>query len=91
MAIVSKPTAKSYFETGDKPTQGQFSDFIDSAVFTPSSGLPGVIEVESETSATVRAVGTVGATILSAETQASAQAALGSSGVGLGLVLALGG
>jgi len=32
MAIVSATTVKSYFETGDKPTQSQFEDFIDTAL-----------------------------------------------------------
>ena len=32
MSIVTKPTLKSYFETGDRPTQGQFVDLIDSLV-----------------------------------------------------------
>ena len=32
MAIVSKSVLKTYFETGDYPTQSQFSDFIDSVV-----------------------------------------------------------
>lgn len=33
MTISTKTTIKSYFETGDYPTQSQFSDFIDSCVF----------------------------------------------------------
>lgn len=32
MAVVSAAVLKSYFETGDKPTQAQFVDFIDSAL-----------------------------------------------------------
>jgi len=35
MAVVSANVLKSYFETGDKPTQAQFSDLIDS--FLPAS------------------------------------------------------
>ncbi len=31
MAIVDRTTLKSYFETGDRPTQGQFANLIDSA------------------------------------------------------------
>ena len=30
MSIVTKPILKGYFETGDRPTQGQFIDLIDS-------------------------------------------------------------
>ena len=32
MAVVDKATLKSYFETGDKPTQAQFEDLIDSLI-----------------------------------------------------------
>lgn len=31
MAIVDRTTLKGYFETGDRPTQGQFANLIDSA------------------------------------------------------------
>jgi hypothetical protein len=34
MAVQTKTVLKSYFETGDKPTQAQFADLIDS-LFTP--------------------------------------------------------
>ena len=30
MSIQSKTTLKSYFNTGDKPTEAQFADLIDS-------------------------------------------------------------
>lgn len=33
MTSTTKTTIKTYFETGDKPTQSQFSDFIDSCAF----------------------------------------------------------
>lgn len=32
MSVVDKTTLKSYFETGDKPTQAQFVDLIDSLI-----------------------------------------------------------
>ena len=32
MAIVTKAILKGYFETGDRPTEGQFIDLIDSLV-----------------------------------------------------------
>ena len=40
MAIKTKTVIKSFFETGDKPTSGNYIDFIDSTVFlnTPSTG-----------------------------------------------------
>ena len=34
MSIVSKTTLKSYFETGDKPTEGEYIDLIDSLAHT---------------------------------------------------------
>lgn len=33
MSIVTRATAKTYFETGDTPTQAQFGDLIDSTLF----------------------------------------------------------
>lgn len=77
MAIVSKTTVKSYFETGDKPTQAQFADFIDSSVFIPAAGATGFVEVESTASSTTRAAGTFGIVILAADTTASAQTSMG--------------
>lgn len=38
MAIVSKVTLKTYFETGDKPTEGQFEDLIDSLAHVTDVG-----------------------------------------------------
>ena len=39
MAIVTKPILKGYFETGDRPTEAQFIDLIDSlAVMGGNSG-----------------------------------------------------
>jgi hypothetical protein len=31
MAVVSRSTAKGYFETGDRPTQGNFADVVDTS------------------------------------------------------------
>ena len=40
MAIKTKTQVKSKFQTGNKPTSGNYIDFIDSTVFidTPSTG-----------------------------------------------------
>ena len=38
MAIVDKTTLKTYFETGDKPTESQFEDLIDSLAHTNDVG-----------------------------------------------------
>jgi len=35
-----RATVKAYFETGDKPTQAQFADLIDSAYFPADDGTP---------------------------------------------------
>jgi hypothetical protein len=40
MSTVSKATAKSYFETGDTPTQAQFGDLIDSTLFPDEQNIP---------------------------------------------------
>lgn len=74
--IVSKTTAKSYFETGDKPTEAQFADLIDSSVFIPGAGATGLIEVESTASSTTRGVGALGIAVLGAASTASAQSGL---------------
>lgn len=39
MTVVSKTTLKTYFETGDKPTQSQFEDLIDSLAGLDTSSL----------------------------------------------------
>lgn len=39
MAVVNKTTLKSYFEKGDKPTQSQFANFVDSA-YTKDESVP---------------------------------------------------
>lgn len=90
MGIVSKATAKSYFETGDRPSEEQFVDLIDStmrdsmvAIATAvEGGAIGVIEIESSAAVTARAIGALGVVMLAAETTASAQGHLGAGAVG---------
>lgn len=67
---LTKTTAKSWFETGDTPTEAQFSDMIDATVFHPVG--VGVLYASSTTSATIVSAGTVGLQILAAETTANA-------------------
>lgn len=38
MAVIDIPTLKTYFETGDFPTQSQFVDLIDTLAALPSGG-----------------------------------------------------
>ena len=76
MATVTKATLASYFETGDKPTQAQFSDLIDTLVARPSAAT-GVIEVVSSASSRGRSVGTFGASMLAVAATADANNLLG--------------
>lgn len=87
MTARDKSTIKTFFETGDKPTQIQFGDLIDSyqnahtaiAAITSAvdQGGSGVVNIVSPTSVQLQTTGTVGLSILSAVTQASAQQAIG--------------
>ena len=59
MAIETKATVKAYFESGDKPTEDQFSSLIDSVVFLPtgaSAATTGVLEVVDSDNTTIRAI-----------------------------------
>jgi len=83
MTASPKSTIKQYFMTGDRPTEGQFSDLIDSYVDTlsvagnivslASAGGTGVVNIISSSSATLQAAGVVGLQILAAVTTAQAQ------------------
>jgi hypothetical protein len=53
MAIITRTSIKSNFETGDIPTQAQFSDWIDSSLFYEDSGTVGVQILAAETTAAV--------------------------------------
>ena len=86
MPILTKTTAKTLFETGDRPSETDFSITLDSIVFQPSSGGAlelGLVEVVSTATSIGRAAGTVGIEILGAETTASAQGHLGGGTVGI--------
>lgn len=85
MAVISSVSLKAYFETGDKPTQSQFEDFIDS-VYPPhleaftqrvvSAGNFGIPEVLSAAAVTVHPVGAFTRLWLNTPTTAAAQAKL---------------
>jgi len=47
MTAQNKTTIKGYFETGDKPTQAQFADLIDSYLDAPSAGVFGAIVISA--------------------------------------------
>lgn len=76
MTILSKTTAKTFFESGDVPSGTDFANWIDSCVFIPANvtagSFPFVIETESTVSSTVRPFGTFGAQMLNTTTTASA-------------------
>jgi P2-related tail formation protein len=90
MTAVTKASAKAYFNTGDKPTQAEFEDLIDSyqdasTVLTTLSTVlataGGLVRVSAGEITTVSA-GTAGLQVLAAVTTAAAQQALGGSTLG---------
>lgn len=63
MAVVAKDVLKSYFETGDFPTQGQFSDLIDSLLHVGGSiAISQVTSLEATLNALSAALPIVGQT-----------------------------
>ena len=85
MAIVSRSTAKTYFNTGDKPTESEFSDFIDSAIFQEDFSNFGKSLVSAQTATSVRNIlgsGTIGDILFRDTTQVSAQNNIGGGTVG---------
>lgn len=66
MTAQSKTTIKTYFETGDRPTEAQFIDFIDS--YQDAATNLGVL--------TSASLGTAGLSVLAAVTSASARSAI---------------
>lgn len=84
MTIVTRVSAKQYFETGDKPTQAQFGDFIDSALFYEDTSDFGRSLVSASAAASARTLlgaGTVGSQLFTATTTAFAQNQLGIGGI----------
>lgn len=85
----TKSEIKAFYETGDKPTESNFGEFIDSTIFLPedaSAGNPlvGVVKVSGDDSTGIP-TGTLGEIILTAEATASAQGHLGARAVGVQL------
>jgi hypothetical protein len=63
MTAASKTTIKSYFETGDKPTQAQFGDFVDSCAFLAEGSaqtFQGVVNFASAVTVSGQLTGHVG-------------------------------
>jgi flagellar hook-associated protein FlgK len=96
MPIVSKTTVKSYFETGDKPTQAEFEDFIDTSIRDPlvaiasgaEGGKVGIVEILGTAESTSLAVGTFGRSFIQASAATTARALLSAGTVGDVLFLA---
>lgn len=80
MTVRDKDTLKTFFEAGDRPTQAQFSDLIDSAIRTALATLANTIEIDGQTgimsfvnaSAVVAKGGTFGLAMLDTSTTADA-------------------
>jgi hypothetical protein len=85
MTISSRTVIKSYFETGDKPTQAQFTDFIDSTLFYEDTTDFGRALISASAAASARSLlgsGVVGDKMFTTITTASAQDNLGGGTVG---------
>lgn len=89
MSIISKASVKAHFETGDRPTQDEFSDLIDTAVrdsmvaiaSAAEGGKTGVIEIKGSTEVSALPVDAFGRQFLSLAATASAHNALGITSV----------
>lgn len=91
MAIETVASIKANFQTGDRPTQADFVNLIDTAIpewqvaitsAVVNGGRTGVLEIEASASATTRATGAVGIQLLATGTTAAAQQALGGGTAG---------
>lgn len=91
MAIKTVASLKSFFEQGDKPTEAQFGDLIDSTysgeigaaiVSAVSAGNTGLINVTNASAVTFNATATAGLAVLSANTPASARTVLSAASAG---------
>lgn len=99
MSVQGKTTVKSYFETGDKPTQAQFGDLIDSyqdysdilyAIVTATqAGQTGIVEIKGSAEVSTLPTGAIGRAVIAAANVTAAASALGFSNVGREIVYAL--
>lgn len=86
MTAQSKTVIKSYFETGDRPTQSQFVDLIDSYqnasdlltnIVSAATTGTGLVRVVNASAISFQAAGSAGLNVLTANVDSSARAALG--------------
>lgn len=82
MGIRTKSALQTTFETGDKPTQADFANLIDTMVAIPTANATGLVEIESTASSTTRTIGAFGVQIIGAATTASARGALAIASAG---------
>ena len=67
MSFRTKASLATFYQTGDKPTQAQFADLIDSIPVIPSAAsFPSFISVESTAATSSRPVGAAGAQVVAA-------------------------
>lgn len=94
MSIISKSSVKSTFETGDKPTQAEFADFIDTSIrdsmvaiaTAAEGGKTGVIEIQGSASVTALPAGATGRLLLETSAASSALAILSAQSDLLGVL-----
>lgn len=86
MTAQPKVTIKSYFETGDKPTQQQFADLVDSYqdytallnnFVSAATFKSGIANITNPTTVTMVSAGVVGLQLLAVQTTAQATAIIG--------------
>ncbi len=76
MTIITKTTAKSFFETGDFPSQSNFADFIDSCIFSQEASAQSIatLNITTKLSAVAANITTVSATNVNISNIVSANA-----------------
>lgn len=91
MAIVSAAVLKGYFEAGDKPTQAQFGDLVDSTysgeigaqiVSAASAGSTGLLQIDSASAVSFLVPGSAGRAVVTAGTPASIRTILSAASAG---------
>lgn len=91
MTIKTPASLKSFFEAGDRPSQAEFVDLVDSTysgeigaalVSAAAAGSTGLLQVDSASAVSFLTTGTAGAALLSANTPASARTILSAASAG---------
>src|SRR3990167_3522990 len=82
MAVLTKTSLKTFYQTGDRPTQAHFEHLIDTMVAIPTAAsYPAFLELEAAASATARPVGAVGRRLVETSATTQARDALGITSV----------